>query len=187
MARFCPDSATKPHAHEEHFPQLFLFVCAGLEQSSAAHGRRQVSDLRFFKSIFHCAGSSDHSNWPRHLWVCECAASAPWPFSQLFKADMCIIRGRLTDGQGRVVDFKNTVVILTSNVGAEALLHGQRGGAIPKEVRCIMLRNSIKSTLQSSAYFATFLYPHSRVVCSHRFLSLSFVSRYPRAVSSCMR
>jgi ATP-dependent Clp protease ATP-binding subunit ClpB len=29
--------------------------------------------------------------------------------------------GRLTDGQGRTVDFKNTVLILTSNIGAQAL------------------------------------------------------------------
>ena len=27
--------------------------------------------------------------------------------------------GRLTDGQGRVVDFKNTIIIMTSNIGAE--------------------------------------------------------------------
>lgn len=32
--------------------------------------------------------------------------------------------GRLTDGQGRTVDFKNTVVIMTSNLGAEALASG---------------------------------------------------------------
>ena len=30
--------------------------------------------------------------------------------------------GRLTDGQGRTVDFKNTVVIMTSNVGSQHLL-----------------------------------------------------------------
>jgi ATP-dependent Clp protease ATP-binding subunit ClpC len=29
--------------------------------------------------------------------------------------------GRLTDGQGRTVDFRNTVVIMTSNVGSEAI------------------------------------------------------------------
>jgi ATP-dependent Clp protease ATP-binding subunit ClpB len=29
--------------------------------------------------------------------------------------------GRLTDGQGRTVDFKNTVIIATSNIGSEAL------------------------------------------------------------------
>lgn len=27
--------------------------------------------------------------------------------------------GRLTDGQGNLVDFKNTVIIMTSNVGSE--------------------------------------------------------------------
>jgi len=32
--------------------------------------------------------------------------------------------GRLTDGQGRTVDFTNTVIILTSNLGSEHLLHG---------------------------------------------------------------
>jgi len=31
--------------------------------------------------------------------------------------------GRLTDGQGRVVDFKNTLIILTSNLGSQALSH----------------------------------------------------------------
>jgi ATP-dependent Clp protease ATP-binding subunit ClpB len=32
--------------------------------------------------------------------------------------------GRLTDGQGRVVDFKNTILIMTSNLGSEYLLEG---------------------------------------------------------------
>ena len=32
--------------------------------------------------------------------------------------------GRLTDGQGRVVDFTNTVVIMTSNIGSHFLLDG---------------------------------------------------------------
>ena len=32
--------------------------------------------------------------------------------------------GRLTDGQGRTVDFKNTIIIMTSNLGAEILLDG---------------------------------------------------------------
>ncbi len=34
--------------------------------------------------------------------------------------------GRLTDGQGRVVDFKNTIVIMTSNIGSHLILE-QRG------------------------------------------------------------
>lgn len=32
--------------------------------------------------------------------------------------------GRLTDGQGRTVDFKNTIIIMTSNLGSEILLAG---------------------------------------------------------------
>ena len=35
--------------------------------------------------------------------------------------------GRLTDGQGRTVDFRNTVIILTSNLGTEFLSTGEEG------------------------------------------------------------
>ena len=35
--------------------------------------------------------------------------------------------GRLTDSQGRLVDFKNTVIIMTSNLGSESILEGHRG------------------------------------------------------------
>jgi len=35
--------------------------------------------------------------------------------------------GRLTDGQGRTVDFKNTLIIMTSNLGAELLVMQQEG------------------------------------------------------------
>ena len=30
--------------------------------------------------------------------------------------------GHLTDGQGRTIDFKNTVIIMTSNIGSQYLL-----------------------------------------------------------------
>jgi ATP-dependent Clp protease ATP-binding subunit ClpB len=36
--------------------------------------------------------------------------------------------GRLTDGQGRTVDFTNTVIIMTSNIGAEYLIDANLGG-----------------------------------------------------------
>ncbi|MEO2139682.1 MAG: AAA family ATPase, partial [Thermoleophilia bacterium] len=35
--------------------------------------------------------------------------------------------GRLTDGQGRVVDFRNTVAIMTSNIGSQFMLDGVDG------------------------------------------------------------
>src|SRR5213075_1479899 len=31
--------------------------------------------------------------------------------------------GRLTDSQGRTVDFKNTVIIMTSNIGSQAIMN----------------------------------------------------------------
>ncbi len=44
--------------------------------------------------------------------------------------------GRLTDGQGRTVDFRNTVVIMTSNIGSEFLLEGARSdGQIAPQAR----------------------------------------------------
>jgi ATP-dependent Clp protease ATP-binding subunit ClpB len=42
--------------------------------------------------------------------------------------------GRLTDGQGRAVDFRNTLIIMTSNLGAEYLVH-QTEGQDSEEVR----------------------------------------------------
>ncbi len=42
--------------------------------------------------------------------------------------------GRLTDGQGRTVDFKNTLIIMTSNLGADALASGE-GGEISETQR----------------------------------------------------
>ena len=44
--------------------------------------------------------------------------------------------GRITDSQGRTVDFKNTIIILTSNIGAQTLLDGiSENGDIPEDVR----------------------------------------------------
>ena len=40
--------------------------------------------------------------------------------------------GRLTDGQGRTVDFRNTVIIMTSNVGAEVVKRGSLGFMTPE-------------------------------------------------------
>lgn len=44
--------------------------------------------------------------------------------------------GRITDGQGRTVDFKNTVIILTSNLGSAAILDGIReDGSVSESAR----------------------------------------------------
>ena len=42
--------------------------------------------------------------------------------------------GRITDGQGRTVDFKNTIIILTSNIGSDLILNGmEHDGSISAE------------------------------------------------------
>jgi ATP-dependent Clp protease ATP-binding subunit ClpB len=46
--------------------------------------------------------------------------------------------GRLTDGQGRVVDCKNTVIILTSNLGA-AFLHDMGEGPVKPQTRELVM------------------------------------------------
>lgn len=46
--------------------------------------------------------------------------------------------GRLTDGQGRVVDFRNTVIIMTSNLGA-AYLNDMGEGPVKQETRTLVM------------------------------------------------
>ena len=41
--------------------------------------------------------------------------------------------GRLTDGKGKVVDFKNTIVIMTSNIGSEIILEDPQLSDTTKE------------------------------------------------------
>jgi ATP-dependent Clp protease ATP-binding subunit ClpB len=46
--------------------------------------------------------------------------------------------GRLTDGQGRTVDFRNTVVIMTSNIGSPLILEAARGAGVASVRRQVM-------------------------------------------------
>ena len=43
--------------------------------------------------------------------------------------------GRITDSQGRTVDFKNTILIMTSNLGSEYILDGIKDGDLTEEAR----------------------------------------------------
>ncbi len=52
--------------------------------------------------------------------------------------------GRLTDSQGRTVDFRNTVVIMTSNIGSPQILEASRSGADYESVK-----NTVFNLLQS--------------------------------------
>ncbi len=52
--------------------------------------------------------------------------------------------GRITDGQGRTVDFKNTIIILTSNLGSELILNEMENGELTDETQD-MLAKLLKS------------------------------------------
>jgi ATP-dependent Clp protease ATP-binding subunit ClpB len=48
--------------------------------------------------------------------------------------------GRVTDSQGRTVDFRNTVIIMTSNIGSQYLLEGStEGGTITEQARGMVM------------------------------------------------
>ncbi len=46
--------------------------------------------------------------------------------------------GRLTDGQGRTVDFRNTIVVLTSNLGSDILAAQPEGEDLAMAYRAVM-------------------------------------------------
>jgi ATP-dependent Clp protease ATP-binding subunit ClpB len=52
--------------------------------------------------------------------------------------------GRLTDGQGRVVDFKNVILILTSNLGSQFLIDPELGEEQKREGVMAMVRGHFK-------------------------------------------
>jgi ATP-dependent Clp protease ATP-binding subunit ClpB len=56
--------------------------------------------------------------------------------------------GRLTDGQGRTVDFKNTVIILTSNVGSHHIQAIEDRAGLDEETRKELVRRAVTEDLR---------------------------------------
>jgi ATP-dependent Clp protease ATP-binding subunit ClpB len=69
--------------------------------------------------------------------------------------------GRLTDGQGRTVDFKNTIIILTSNLGSD-ILAAQKDGEDVELVRAQVM------TVVRQAFRPEFLNRLDEIVLFHR-------------------
>ena len=57
--------------------------------------------------------------------------------------------GRLTDGNGRTVDFTNTVIVLTSNIGAQKMLDGVNDGAMPGTDKWETVREGVMGDLKN--------------------------------------
>jgi len=52
--------------------------------------------------------------------------------------------GRLTDGQGRTVDFRNTLIVLTSNLGGEAL------ASLPEDAEASVARSAVMAAVRDA-------------------------------------
>ena len=77
-----------------------------------------------------CPGSRD--------WNSLIITSAPWP-ADVYKRQV-LDDGRITDSQGRTVDFNNTIIILTSNIGSQYLLEGiDENGKIRPQVENMVI------------------------------------------------
>ncbi len=73
--------------------------------------------------------------------------------------------GRLTDGQGRVVDFKNTIIIMTSNLGSDLILNAESMEGVKPQIDALL-----KSTFRPE-----FLNRIDETICFTR-LDKSFVN-----------
>ncbi|WMV21720.1 hypothetical protein MTR67_015105 [Solanum verrucosum] len=83
--------------------------------------------------------------------------------------------GRLTDGQGRTVDFTNTVIIMTSNLGAEYLLSGLSGKCTMEKAHEMVMQEVRKqfkpellNRLDEIVVFDPLSHDQLRQVCRHQ-------------------
>ena len=70
--------------------------------------------------------------------------------------------GRLTDGQGRVVDFKNTIIIMTSNLGSDLILESEGSGLSSSEL------NARLEELFKHSFRPEFLNRIDEIVCFNK-------------------
>ncbi len=58
--------------------------------------------------------------------------------------------GRMTDGQGHIVDFRNTVLIMTSNLGTEFARHGGALGFLPNDEEAVADHRKIEKAMRET-------------------------------------
>jgi ATP-dependent Clp protease ATP-binding subunit ClpB len=75
--------------------------------------------------------------------------------------------GRLTDGQGRTVDFKNTVIILTSNVGSAAAAAIEEDTSLSERERLAKVKSVVLSEVRQS-FRPEFLNRLDELIVFHR-------------------
>jgi ATP-dependent Clp protease ATP-binding subunit ClpB len=75
--------------------------------------------------------------------------------------------GRLTDGQGRTVDFKNTVIILTSNIGSQHIAAIEERTQLSPEDRAELIKRTVMEDVRK-AFRPEFINRLDEIVVFHR-------------------
>lgn len=63
--------------------------------------------------------------------------------------------GRVTDSQGRTVSFKNTILIMTSNLGSQAILEGMAARDVERVKETVM--DMVSHSLSPLVYLRGFI------------------------------
>ena len=120
----CSTRDDLPDGGAEHFAKT---VCAIRAQCPGTTVETLTSDMR-----------GDHAAFDTVIAV------HPDVFNVLLQV---LDDGRITDSQGRTVDFKNTVIVMTSNLGSSYILEGIKDGRITEEARAqvnLLLKQSFR-------------------------------------------
>jgi hypothetical protein len=95
--------------------------------------------------------------------------------------------GRLTDGQGRVVDFRNTVIIMTSNLGA-TYLNDVGQGPVTTQTRQLVMGAIVghfpPEFINRIDEIVIFVSHHIACILGSKFLTLLCSARFPEAMCS---
>lgn len=85
----------------------------------------------------------------RHAYSCILFDEIEKAHSDVFNVLLQVLdEGRLTDAKGRVVDFKNTVIIMTSNIGSQYILEYQVKSAVDGDVGYTQMKEKVLSALR---------------------------------------
>ncbi len=88
--------------------------------------------------------------------------------------------GRLTDGQGRLVDFRNAIVIMTSNIGSDRILNAESLDSVKDEIDELMKRTFKPEFLNRIDEIITFRRLGKEQIAGIVDIQLGFLERRPR-------
>jgi len=131
--------------------ELAKALASSLFDSEEAMVRIDMSEYMQKESVSRLVGSPPgYVGYEAGGQLTEAVRRRPYSvvlFDEIDKADPEVFNvllqvlddGRITDGQGRTVNFKNTIIILTSNIGAQAIVEAEGDPEKQDEVRLRVL------------------------------------------------